>query len=131
MSKISVPLILQVMLAEKNPYIWDPFSDSLTTPMVSLTLRDDLDRSLNVTGLTNPVDVYISNSSMYKYPNSSHTYKHTCIPDFNVINFFFKTHIIFPFSKVRIGQTDGINLFNFRSSDTKIRRKLHTQCSRF
>uniref|UniRef100_A0A8W8HNY2 Polycystic kidney disease protein 1-like 2 n=1 Tax=Magallana gigas TaxID=29159 RepID=A0A8W8HNY2_MAGGI len=52
---------IQVMLTEKNPYIWDPTSDSLTTPMVSLTLRNDFDQKLNVTGLTNPVDVYISN----------------------------------------------------------------------
>lgn len=56
--------IPQVMLTEKNPYIWDPASDSLTTPMVSLTLRDDLHQNLNVSGLANPVDVYISNSSM-------------------------------------------------------------------
>lgn len=56
------------MLTEKNPYIWDPTSDSLTTPMVSLTLRNDFDQKLNVTGLTNPVDVYISNFSMLKLP---------------------------------------------------------------
>nr|XP_022331159.1 polycystic kidney disease protein 1-like 2 isoform X2 [Crassostrea virginica] len=52
---------IQVMLTEKNPYIWDLASDNLTTPMVSLTLRDDLHQRVNVTGLTDPVQIYISN----------------------------------------------------------------------
>ncbi|XP_062612733.1 polycystin-1-like protein 2, partial [Saccostrea cucullata] len=54
---------IQVMLTEKNPFIWDLSSDNLTTPMVSMTLRNDQQQIVNVTDLMDPVQIFISNTN--------------------------------------------------------------------
>ncbi|CAG2225722.1 unnamed protein product [Mytilus edulis] len=52
---------LQMMLIDKNPYVWDQSSHDVTTPVVSLKMKTSDKKVVTVTDLQEPVEIQISN----------------------------------------------------------------------
>ncbi|XP_063432942.1 polycystin-1-like protein 2 [Mytilus trossulus] len=55
---------LQMMLIDKNPYVWDQSSHDVTTPVVSLKMKTSDKKVVTVTDLQEPVEIQISNRAV-------------------------------------------------------------------
>ncbi|CAC5412247.1 PKD1L2 [Mytilus coruscus] len=55
---------LQMMLMDKNPYVWDQSSHDVTTPVVSLKMKTSDKKVVTVTDLQEPIEIQISNQAV-------------------------------------------------------------------